>query len=91
MSGHQGKPEECDNCSWETSALTECDAYARTRGHGPFTPDDEKEWAWLCEVCRSTLAGNAYLYPNQYPNGDVMAVVAWGINRILAGLAEKER
>ena len=36
--------------------LVETDAYARTRGHGPFTPDNEKQWAWLCAICRGTPA-----------------------------------
>jgi hypothetical protein len=65
-----------------TADLTEIDAYARTPGHGPLTPDDQKEWAWLCQVCRSTLAGNAYLYPGQYQNQPLFALVAWGINHI---------
>jgi hypothetical protein len=82
--GHTEKPEKCANCHWETGALKECDAYARVRGHGPFTPDDEKTWAWLCEVCRSTYAGSAYCYPDNYESRDVLAMLAWGINRVLA-------
>lgn len=89
MPGHTDKPDECESCLWETKDLTETDAYARTPGHGPFTPDDQKEWAWLCNVCRSTLAGNAHLYPRQYEHADVMSVVAWGINRILAEIASR--
>jgi hypothetical protein len=82
--GHEPKPDQCDNCWWKTDDLQEFDAYARTVGHGPFTPDADKAWAWLCEVCRSTRAGNAYQYPRQYEDGDVMALTAWGINRVLA-------
>ena len=77
---HTPKSEECDSCGWETDALTETDAYARTPGHGPFTPDEEKTWAWLCEVCRSTPAGTAYLYPRNYENHEVLSTTAWGIN-----------
>ncbi len=77
-------PEECEFCAWETTALTKTDAYARTPGQGPFTPDEEKEWAWLCDVCRSTPAGNAHLYPRQRQLADieVLQTVAWGINYI---------
>lgn len=87
MSRHP-KPEECDACGWETTDLTETDAYARTQGHGPFTPEEEKEWVWLCNVCRSTLAGNVYLYPRNYSGG--LSVIAptlcWGINAILSAV-----
>jgi ribosomal protein L37AE/L43A len=76
--GHVEKPEDCNNCGWETDELKECDAYARVQG------DDEKTWAWLCDICRNTYAGNAYLYPRQYENRDVLAMLAWGINRVLA-------
>jgi hypothetical protein len=77
------KPDECDACGWPTSYLTECDAYARNPDHGPFTPEEEKERAWLCEVCRSTYAGNAYMYPRQYDNRQVLSTIAWGINRVV--------
>lgn len=77
---HTEKSEECDSCGWETEALTETDAYARVQGHGPFTPAEEKTWGWLCEVCRSTMAGNAFCYPSQYKDTDVLTTIAWGIN-----------
>lgn len=88
---HTEKPEECENCMFGTNELVECDAYARTIGHGPFTPDDQKQWAWLCEVCRSTYAGNAYLYP--FSSGydqPTLATIAWGINRILQAFRETQ-
>ena len=83
---HTSKSEECDSCGWETTALIETDAYARTPGHGPFTPNEEKTWAWLCEVCRSTNAGNAYRFPRQYENKEVLATIAWGINYLAAAI-----
>lgn len=82
--GHRSHSGECDSCNWKTDDLTKVDAYARLQGAGPFTPDDEKPWGWLCEVCQSTYAGNAWLYPRQYDNEPLFATVAWGINRILA-------
>ena len=88
MAGHQPKSEECDSCGWPTEELTEVDAYARTKGHGPFTPDDQKEWAWLCEVCRSSYAGNAYLYPRNYDDDIVLRTIAWQTNAILDAIAK---
>lgn len=84
MTGHQPKPEECENCGWETDELTETDCYARGHRTGPMSPDDEKEFAWLCDVCRSTFAGTAFQYPRQYADqAAVLQTIAWGINRIL--------
>ena len=87
---HTEKSEECDSCGWETDALTECSAWARTRGHGPNTPDEQKQWGWMCEVCRHTMAGNAYCYPDQYSDSAVLRTVAWGIN-YLADVTMKAR
>ncbi len=87
---HSEKPEECGNCGWATDQLSEVNAYARNPDHGPFTPDDQTTWAWLCDVCLSTPAGNAYLYPQQY-SGDVQvlgATLNWGINAVLAAIKE---
>lgn len=82
---HVENPGECDACGWKTDQLQECDAYARTRGHGPFTPEDQKEWSWLCNVCRSTLAGNVHLYPDQYSGetATIVTTLCWGINAVL--------
>lgn len=82
------QPEECQCCLFPTAALTKCDAYARTSGHGPFTPEAEKQWAWLCEVCRSTYVGNMYLYPRNYDTtlAYIGAAVNYGTNLILAAI-----
>ena len=74
------QPEECESCNWTTTELTKTDAYARTRGHGPMTPNEDKIWGWLCHVCRSTYAGNAYCYPDQYENQTVLSMIAWQTN-----------
>jgi len=87
---HTIKSIECDSCGWETTELVETDAYARTPGHGPFTPDNEKTWGWLCIVCRSTFAGNAYCYPNQYENKELFVTIAWGINYLADQINKKE-
>lgn len=82
------QPEECECCMFATIELTKTDAYARTLGHGPFTPDEDKQWAWLCQVCRSTHAGNMYLYPRNYDDGIAMlgSTVNFGVNTILAAI-----
>jgi hypothetical protein len=82
------QPPECDCCGFPTAKLTKCDAYARTLGHGPFTPAEDKEWAWLCQVCRSTHVGNMYLYPRNYDHGTALIgrTINYGINAILAAI-----
>jgi len=84
------KPDECDACNWPTEHLEERDAYARNPDHGPFTPEEDKQRAWLCEVCRSTRSGNAYMYPTSHDTGtaSVLNMVAWCTNRILAAIQE---
>jgi len=81
------QPSECESCMWKTTELTKTDAYARTWGHGPSTPDEAKQWGWLCEVCRSTWAGNAWLYPDQHQNKEVLSMIAWQTNYLAAEIA----
>lgn len=83
MTGHEPKTPECECCGWETADLEEVDCYARISGLGPFSPDDEKVFAWMCRVCRSTAAGRAYQFPDHYPNADVLQMIAWSTNRIM--------
>lgn len=82
------QPDECECCLFATTELVKCDAYARTLGHGPFTPNEQKEWAWLCLVCRSTHVGNMYLYPRNYDTtlAYVGSAVNFGVNTILAAI-----
>ena len=87
---HTPKPEDCNNCGWYTVDLRECDAYARTRGHGPCTQDDQKQWAWLCPVCYESPAGLAYTYPSQHEGDEFLArIIAWGINYLASKIASK--
>lgn len=83
------QPEECECCMWKTAGLVKTDAYARTPGHGPFTPDNDKQWAWMCDVCRSTFIGNGYLYPGHYEPFVVLQTIGWGINAILAAIDKR--
>ena len=73
---------------WETPDLTKTDAYARTQGHGPFTPNEAKQWGWLCDVCRATWAGSAWLYPDQHQNKEVLSMIAWQTNFLAEEIAK---
>ena len=68
------KPEGCDFCGWETDDLK---FYTVPNGVG-VVPE-----AWLCKVCRNTLAGNARHYPRQYENKDIMRNISYTTNMIL--------
>ena len=72
------KPECCEACQFETGALTRYDKYRNF--------PEKEEFKWLCEICASTMAGTAYEYPDQYPNREVMFMMAWCTNRILAAI-----
>ena len=90
MSGHQEPWGECESCGWETDELVEVDCWGRVTGLGPFSPDDEKPWAWMCRVCRSTPAGTAYMYGWRDEQGaQVLRMIAWQTN-YLASLMARE-
>lgn len=46
---------------------------------GPPTNDT----AHLCKVCRSTFIGNAYFWPAQYENAEVLRTLGWIANKLL--------
>lgn len=71
------KGECCESCEWDTAELTWYEF--RTHADGG---------SWMCHVCAWTPAGSALQYPTQYPNGDVLRMVAWQTN-YLADLIRK--
>ena len=82
IKGHQPKPEECECCLHETSDLTEY--VNRGSRDVPFgAPEDEQEWVWFCDVCAGTVAGNAHMYPDRYPNRHVLIMIAACTNKVL--------
>lgn len=90
MAGHQPQPKECEFCGFETDQLHEVEAYGRVPGQGPFTPDDEKEWGWLCGVCWASPAGNAFSYPRHHANDTVaLRTIAICTNMVLAKIASR--
>jgi hypothetical protein len=64
---------ECFSCGFETDALKSYRRYDR---------DD----AWLCALCASTMAGRAQKYPDQFPNRDVLQTICYVGNVILEAL-----
>jgi hypothetical protein len=56
----QEQPEECDCCQFKTEALKPYEVFFASKAV-------QTTHKWLCELCASTYAGNAYEYPEQYP------------------------
>lgn len=76
---HMEKPEECCSCRFQTEELTEYDP--------PFM--SKRTTKWLCRLCASTMAGNAYDYPDQYRGQtDIMQTVCFVGNTILRAIGE---
>lgn len=46
------------------------------------------QWTF-CIVCFNTRAGSAFLYPDQYPEADVLLTAAWNTN-YLASLIKQQ-
>lgn len=81
--------EGCACCGYPTTDLEPCDGYATVLGLGPFSPDEDKPWLWLCNVCRSTQVGNTALYPRNYSHdvATLGAAINYGTNAVLAAIA----
>ena len=52
----------------------------------------EQTHGWLCSLCRSTLAGVAYEYPEQYPGQEVaLRTICYIGNVILEAIEDLKR
>jgi hypothetical protein len=81
MTVDRNKPEECDSCHFQTDDLK----MYHDRIAGLRHP--EKADGWLCELCASTLAGNAWRWPEQYgDSGNTMRTVCYVGNVVLAAI-----
>ena len=69
----------CDSCGYRTRHLHKHEA--------PFT---KLSPVWVCDLCFTTFAGNAALYPEQYPQGGVLQHVCFVGNVILDAIREKK-
>lgn len=72
------KPEECEFCHYETNKLEFFNAPGGKDG-------------WLCDVCASTYAGNAYHFPDHYENRHIMSQVSYSTNMILDAIKKGRR
>lgn len=62
---------------FETTELTWTE---RLKMNGSGERMERTQAGWLCEVCRSTVAGNLFLYGGE--DAQISSVVAWGINHL---------
>ncbi len=45
----------------------------------------------FCDICAGSMAGNAYCYPSQYPNIEVMKMISTVGNMIMAKIDKLEK
>jgi ribosomal protein L37AE/L43A len=69
----------CDSCGYKTRHL-----------HVATQALKRNDRVWLCDLCFSTYAGNATLYPAQYENGNVLRHICFVSNAILDAIREKK-
>lgn len=75
---------QCDSCGFKTTKLN------RYKDHCERSKD--AMWTdvfFFCDVCFSTFTGNAHRYPSQYPDAEVMKLVAYCTNLIIKTIKEK--
>ena len=77
MATHE-KPPECEFCEWETELLVWVDMAGQESG-------------WLCNVCRSTRAGNAFCFPRQHEMIDALKAISHTTNMILGAIENRSR
>lgn len=63
-------PEACSSCGYETKELKRYE-----NGFG-----NHKIAGWFCPCCANTPAGNAYFFPDQYPDLFILRTIAWAAN-----------
>lgn len=84
------QPEECEGCSFATTALK---WYDNTRYQWGVHAGRGPKGKFLCSLCASTMAGNAVEYPEQYHDGQDSAIlfaICYVGNTILAALNKAE-
>lgn len=72
---------ECDSCKYET----ELKEYRMNR----FFPKEDRKKR-LCHLCAATYAGNAYEYPEQYPNASTLYAICYVGNVVLDAIKAKK-
>lgn len=77
------KPDCCQSCRFETTEIKAYQYFALSE------KGKRETHKWLCHFCANTFAGNAFEYPEFYPNGDLMQHICHVANLLLAKLAKK--
>lgn len=78
-------PGVCESCEFN---MQEVQPYTINRHLGSREDMSERNThKWLCILCASTMAGNAFEYPEQYPERDVLQAICFVGNAILANLS----
>ena len=76
------QPEACENCAFETKEIKAYKMYRKS----PVT-----QYKWLCDLCASTPAGNAYEYPEQFHNVPLFQTVCYIGNAIIQAIEQKQK
>ena len=53
-----------------------------SRGHGLCNTLEDQTY-YLCEMCGETLTGNAFIDPQNYPNGNQLRIIASMLNQMI--------
>lgn len=77
----------CVSCQFE-GAKTKIYKMTTEFGKGTMADRDPIEF---CDICASSMAGNAYCYPSQYPEAQVMKMISVVGNMIMARLDKLEK
>jgi hypothetical protein len=72
---------ECDFCGYDTKITRYREEHAEL-GH--------RKTAWLCDVCANTDGGNAWFFPRQHSDTDILRSIAVATNMILDAVNKKE-
>ena len=73
---------ECDCCGYKAEL-------EKVTGRRTYGVSVEEHSYNLCEICRSTFAGNIMFYPGQYENHPLIKIVAYIGNMILEAIKKE--
>lgn len=72
------KPDQCENCDWETPFLTS------------YTLPMTGRLVWFCKVCLSSEMGNAMTSRMGDDGQRILRAMAWQTNYIVARMKENQ-
>ncbi len=74
---------ECDGCGYEKEKA------GLTKVIEDHAEKGSTRIGWLCKLCYETIAGNAYFFPSQYPNQEILRQINYVGNAIFDAIKEK--